>query len=144
MNSVFERARAANVHVSLVNANAVDLDEGKATVKILMKAVKAWKRKAEESAMPTRQVRAEKEKEAEAGTSKAVEKGRGKATEVEKDAPPVVADAGRPVSLFCLFIFTCADLSFLAPWWAYYHPACDDPSGGPMCAMRLHQFPVCP
>ncbi|KAG1875980.1 hypothetical protein C8R48DRAFT_768826 [Suillus tomentosus] len=76
MNSVFKWACAANVHVSLKNADVVDLDKGKATVKLLTKAVKVWKQRAKESALTTHQAHVEKE----AGTSRAAEKGKGKAT----------------------------------------------------------------
>ncbi|KAG1834724.1 hypothetical protein EV424DRAFT_1341068 [Suillus variegatus] len=94
MNTVFEWARAADAHVLLENSDAVDLDKGKAAVKLLTKAIKAIKQKAEESVLIACLVRVEKEKGPEA--SKAADKGKGKATETEKDAPPVVADAGRP------------------------------------------------
>ncbi|KAG1804020.1 hypothetical protein EV424DRAFT_1351443 [Suillus variegatus] len=76
--------------------------EGKATAKLLTKAVKAIKQWAEESALTMRPAHVEKEKEPE--TSKAADKGKGKVTETEKDAPPVVADVGRPRFGGCLTV----------------------------------------
>ncbi|KAG1839953.1 hypothetical protein C8R48DRAFT_679716 [Suillus tomentosus] len=67
MSSLFDQARATEVHLSLSDAEAVDLAGGKATTKTLYKAVKAV-----EPAPTARQVRLEKEKALEA--SKMVEK----------------------------------------------------------------------
>jgi hypothetical protein len=95
MSSLFDQARAAEVHLSLSDAEAVDLAAGKVAAKALYKTVKAWKEKAVESAPTARQVRLEKEKALESAPT------------AEKAASSEVTDMGRPVSFFllCLLFF---------------------------------------
>ncbi|KAG1834199.1 hypothetical protein EV424DRAFT_1532427 [Suillus variegatus] len=100
MSSLFERARINGVHLLIGDSEAVDLVSGKAAVKTLTKAIKAWKEKAEESAVTARPTRTEKEKESKPATS--AEMGKEKAVETdkvaEKDKAVVkeVTDMGRP------------------------------------------------
>ncbi|KAG1839196.1 hypothetical protein C8R48DRAFT_782172 [Suillus tomentosus] len=84
MSSLFDQARAAEVHLSLSDAEAVDLAAGKVAAKALYKTVKAWKEKAVESAPTARQVRLEKEKALESAPT------------AEKAASSEVTDMGRP------------------------------------------------
>ncbi|KAG2108672.1 uncharacterized protein F5147DRAFT_773466 [Suillus discolor] len=91
MTSVFERARALQLHLSIGDADSVELNEGKLAAKTLPKAVKAWKEKAEESALTAHPARTEKAKAVE----KSPEKGKGKEAKKEKEPSPVVTDMGR-------------------------------------------------
>ncbi|KAG2116478.1 uncharacterized protein F5147DRAFT_768845 [Suillus discolor] len=92
MTSVFERACAMQLHLSIGDADSVELNEGKLATKTLVKAAKAWKEKAEELALTARPARTEKVKAAE----KSSEKGKGKEAEKEKEPSPVVTDMGQP------------------------------------------------
>ncbi|KAG2115164.1 uncharacterized protein F5147DRAFT_820265 [Suillus discolor] len=76
MTAVYERARAASLHVSLNDMDAVTLAEGKIAARTLTRAVKSWKEKAEESAVTMRPAHADKGKGKEviAAEEKAVEK----------------------------------------------------------------------
>ncbi|KAG2079649.1 uncharacterized protein F5147DRAFT_784879 [Suillus discolor] len=65
MADIYERARAASLHVSLNDAENVTLAEGKIATRMLTRAVKAWKEKAEESAVTVRPAHAEKGKSGE-------------------------------------------------------------------------------
>ncbi|KAG2105457.1 uncharacterized protein F5147DRAFT_775225 [Suillus discolor] len=62
MTVVYEQACAASLHMSLNDVDAVTLAEGKIAARTLTRAVKAWKEKAEESAVTARLARADKGK----------------------------------------------------------------------------------
>ncbi|KAG2112336.1 uncharacterized protein F5147DRAFT_771399 [Suillus discolor] len=94
MTSVFYRAHAVGMHLSLNDVDAVMLAEGKIAAWTLMRAVKTWKEKVEESAVTARPVRTEKGKAKEVVASKKTAE---KATEKsgEKAPKPVLTDMGR-------------------------------------------------
>ncbi|KAG2112654.1 uncharacterized protein F5147DRAFT_771200 [Suillus discolor] len=94
MTSVFEQACAVQLHLSIGDADSIELNEGKLAAKTLAKAVKAWKEKAEESALTARTAHAEKVKAVEKFSEKG--KGKEKETKKEKEPSPVVTDMGRP------------------------------------------------
>ncbi|KAG2086548.1 uncharacterized protein F5147DRAFT_659203 [Suillus discolor] len=95
MTSVFDRARAAEMHLLLNDVDAVTLAEGKIAARTLTRAVKMWKEKAEESAVTAHPARVEKGKAKEVV---ATEKTAEKATEKlgEKATEPVLTDMGCP------------------------------------------------
>ncbi|KAG2117882.1 uncharacterized protein F5147DRAFT_757584 [Suillus discolor] len=75
MTVVYEWARAASLHVSLNDTENVTLAEGKIAARTLTRAMKAWKEKAEESAMTACPACAEKGKGKEViASEKIVEK----------------------------------------------------------------------
>ncbi|KAG2107748.1 uncharacterized protein F5147DRAFT_774199 [Suillus discolor] len=87
MTSVFKRACAMQLHVLIGDVDTIELNKGKLAAKTLAKAVKAWKEKAEESALTVHPTCAEKEKAAE--KSKSSEKGKGKEAEKDKEPSPI-------------------------------------------------------
>ncbi|KAG2111339.1 uncharacterized protein F5147DRAFT_772058 [Suillus discolor] len=87
MTVVYERACAASLHVSLNDVDAVTLAEGRIAAKMLMRVVKAWKEKAEESVVTVHPARADKGKVKEVVVV-------GEKT-VEKAAELVLTDMGR-------------------------------------------------
>ncbi|KAG2087995.1 uncharacterized protein F5147DRAFT_789698 [Suillus discolor] len=93
MADIYERARAASLHVSLNDAENVTLAEGKIATRMLTRAVKAWKEKAEESAVTVRPAHAEKGKVKEVVASEETAE---KVTEKsgEKAPKPVLTDMG--------------------------------------------------
>ncbi|KAG2106532.1 uncharacterized protein F5147DRAFT_653784 [Suillus discolor] len=95
MTSVFDRARAAEMHLLLNDVDAVTLAEGKIAAWTLTRAVKMWKEKAEESTVTAHPARVEKGKAKEVvATKKTAEK----ATEKlgEKATEPVLTNMGCP------------------------------------------------
>ncbi|KAG1795813.1 uncharacterized protein HD556DRAFT_1442135 [Suillus plorans] len=91
MTAIYERARAIALHVSLNDLDAVTLAKGKTTARMLTKAVRSWKEKAEKTAVTACPARAEKGKAKEvAVTVEAKEK------VTEKAEAAVVTDMGRP------------------------------------------------
>lgn len=116
MSSLFKQACVNDMHLSIGDAEAVDLASSKAAVKTLTKAVKAWKEQAKESSLTARPMRGEKEKEFKPTTSAETgEKMLEKTVATEKTVAKEVLDMGHPVSFpfLCLFLFAESSVSAL-------------------------------